>query len=80
MRKITETGDFIDDDRVQMYVSSGQGNTHLPEVHIRLVDPTTGVELQAWFYRDEAIAALLDPNPEIKPSPTLGAVDAEVEL
>lgn len=83
MRKITATGfdEYIEEDRPTLYVSSGFGNTHgLPEIHLHLTDPTTGDEVMAWFPKDLLLQAVLDPNPDVEPSPTLGAVDAEVEL
>lgn len=66
MRKIIETGhdEYIDEDRIAAYISTGAGNTHLPEVHLHLVDPEDGTEIRAWFLKDELLAALLDPHPE----------------
>lgn len=75
MRRIIETGnaDAIEDDRIQAFISTGRGNTAgLPEIHLHLLDPVTGQEVMAYFFKDDLLAAILDPNPEIKPSEVLG--------
>lgn len=83
MRKITATGydEYIEEGRPTLYVSSGFGNTHgLPEIHLHMYDPSEDVMVQFWVPKDLLLQAVLDPNPDVEPSPTLGAVDAEVEL
>lgn len=75
MRRIIETGneDALNEERIQLIVSTGAGNTPQPEIHIALLDPLTGEEIRAWFYRDDALAALLDPDADVRTTAILGA-------
>lgn len=80
MVKITETGhaDAIDEDRIQIFVSTGRGNTAgLPEIHIEVLDPLTGQSIAAWYFKDELLAAILDPDPTPIPSEVLGVITEE---
>lgn len=66
MRKVTATSaeDLVGEDRPTIYISSGRGNTAgLPEIHIEITDPATGQEVRGWFFKDELLAAILDPDP-----------------
>ena len=74
MTKIFATGfdDITDDDRPHIVVTEGAGNrSGEPEVHLTFVDPADPSscegysEVQAWFSRDELLAAILGgPGPE----------------
>lgn len=80
MRRIEATGfeDAVSDDRPALYVSSGFGNTHgLPEIHLHMHDPVEDVMVQFWVPKDLLLAAILDPNPEVEASETLGVIAAE---
>lgn len=60
MIRIYATGqdDFIEDDRVAVYVSHGKGNRTGGEVHLTLIDPEDGAEVRGWFPKAALLAAI----------------------
>lgn len=67
MKKLFATGyDLaIEDDRPQLYISSGAGNTAEDEIHFDFVDPFYGEHVRGWFNKTDLLAAIIAPDGEM---------------